>query len=57
MSKDQQYKQEYVAFTSDVLNNYAEEVPQEELTDNRKGLVHTTPWDVPPRKAKTLSRF
>ncbi|KAK0131909.1 hypothetical protein N1851_033296 [Merluccius polli] len=32
MKKDEQYKQEYVAFLSDIFeNNYAEQVPQEEL--------------------------
>ena len=32
MSKDEQYKQEYVAFLGDIFeSSYAEEVPQEEL--------------------------
>ena len=35
MKKDEQYKQECVAFLNDMFeNNYAEEVPQEELTQS-----------------------
>ncbi|XP_052470971.1 uncharacterized protein LOC128027405 [Carassius gibelio] len=33
MKKDEQYKQEYIAFINDIFeNHYAEEVPEEELT-------------------------
>lgn len=35
MKRDQHYKQEYLAFLNDILeNNYAEEVPQEDLTQS-----------------------
>lgn len=43
MKMNQQYKQEYITFLNDIFeNNYAEEVPQEELTVSRESLVHTT---------------
>lgn len=33
LKRDEQYKQEYIAFLDDIFeNNYAEEVPQNELT-------------------------
>ena len=58
MKMDQYYKQEYVAFLKDILeNNYAEEVPQEDLTVTRTQMVHTTPWGVPPQKEKASSGF
>lgn len=58
MKSDAQYKQEYIAFLDDIFeNNYAEEVPQDELTQPPVKILYVPHHGVYHHKQKSPEWF